>query len=269
MRGRRARKDYINITLKRTARFQQDYLGGACHTGYDKTFLPKVGDMFDSKKNNMNPLMYQYIKIKSVSVTWSDLKMYWCDIKPVTDVANVIPLHSKPAFPKVLFFNSFMDREIGEYGGTEQAGYYQAGGIYPPSTSQKDFQEWLRNMPRVNRVLRPGRRITVTNKEARGRWSCPGNWVLANSNFFTQNVGELTNPLRPAHADFTNSLQLPFFKYSMEQVGNYSIDSSEFDGNPFQANRQLIISFLQTVQMKFQCKLLRSDLVTTVVPIGP
>lgn len=261
------RKDIINITLKRTNRLQQDYLGGGCHVGFDGTNWPTVRQMFETASNNMNPLMYQYIKIKSISVTWHSLKMYWLDIKPIVEVSNVIPMHSKPAFPKMLFFNSFMDQVAG---GIEQGGYVLAGGqgtTSPDTRTQAGFIDFIHNMPRVLRQLKPGRKITLTAKEARNRWSSPTNWLVANPNFFNNTLYELTDPLQPVHADFTKSLRLPFFKYSMGPIGKYTIDSSEFDGSPFSANRQLVVSFQQTITMKFQCKLLRSDTVVTTIPV--
>jgi len=266
LRTRRLRKDIVTIVVKNTKRIETDYLGGTSHQGYDYVTWPLVVDFFTTRSNNINPLMYQYIRIKSVSVTWSNLKMYWLEAPVEGQIAHVIPIHSKPSFPKLLFFNSFMDKAPGGLGGSEIGGYNQAGGISSGAGTVVSFQEYLRNQPRLHRILRPGRRITCTNKEARGRWSTPSGWVFANSAFFTQQLDVMTNPLSGAHADFAKSLMLPFFKYGMSGAGAFTIDSAELDGNPYAGNRQLVVSFMQTASIKLQCKLLRSDLVTTVIP---
>jgi len=258
---RRLRGDIKTIVLKKASRLQQDYIGGACHTGFDFTPSPTIDGMLKTTLNQMNPRMYQYVKFKSVSYTWSNLKMYWLEIKPIAEVAGVIPIHQKPSFPKLLFFNSFMDSAGPSV--DEMTGYYRAGGISIGSTDQLAFGEYVKNNPRLLRVLRPGRRITVTNKEARSRWLTWANIQTANPTFFTQSVNQMTDPISSVHDKFSVSMQLPYFKYGMHGCGNYTIDQSEFDGNPYQANRQLIVSFMQTCTIKLQCRLLRSDLVTT------
>jgi len=279
-RAKALRKDYVTIITPLTVTNTETYDGGHNKGNFQVSYVAKLSEILSTVRNNMNPMMYQYVKIKSVTCKYSKLRQAWYrkgwttgsgDFTQVHP-AEVIPIHSRPAFPPIKVWFQRMDRAvIGPTGFTttdERLGYSYASGLAgDPSDNAFAFNNFITSCPKQLTTFRPGRSLSFTVKESRNRWMSPSNWLSNVPGFFDQNMVELTLPFNDYHKDFNTSLMFPFFNYRMAQP-LYTIDDSHTADIPDIGSTSSILSLTWKVTwtIKWHCKLLRSDQVVTTVP---
>jgi len=279
-RAKGIRKDWVTIVTPITVSNTQSYDGGHNLGDFQVAYVPKLSEILSTVKNNMNPMMYQYVKMKSITVKFSKLRQTWYRKSYTvgsgdfvqTYPAEVVPIHSRPAFPPIKVWFQRMDRAIiGPAGFTttdERLGYSFASGLTGGGSDNPfNFNNFITSCPKQLSTFRPGRSLSFTVKESRNRWMSPSNWLSYDPTFFSQNMVEVTYPQNAYHESFSTSLLFPFFNYRCAQP-LYTIDDVNTANIPEigSTSNVLGLEWKVTWSIKWHCKLLRSDTVTTVVP---